>query len=236
MALFLDLLFLHFRVWATLKGLAVGLLVLLGWRIIMSVDAAVQARKRLQRPAQSVPMAATIGAMAIVVAAVLLQSTNQLNPLAAFRAFRISSGSMCPTLCEGDRIIADVRGFRSQEPQRGEVVMFLFDRESTLHVKRIVAVGGDKVANTQADLVVNGSPIRLPISACGTSIVKTSSELQPSANVRKLRIPSQQFFVVGDDLGHSYDSRFYGAIDASRLRGKPIYVSQKTGRIGCTIR
>jgi signal peptidase I len=114
--------------------------------------------------------------------------------------------------------------------------MFLFDRESTLHVKRIVAVGGDKVANTQADLVVNGSPIRLPISACGTSIVKTSSELQPSANVRKLRIPSQQFFVVGDDLGHSYDSRFYGAIDASRLRGKPIYVSQKTGRIGCTIR
>ena len=56
MALFLDLLFLHFRVWATLKGLAVGVSVLLGWRIIMSVDAAVQARKRLQRPAQSVPI------------------------------------------------------------------------------------------------------------------------------------------------------------------------------------
>jgi signal peptidase I len=116
--------------------------------------------------------------------------------------------------------------------------MFLFDRESTLHVKRIVAAGGDEVANTQADLVVNGSPVRLPTSACGTSIVRTSSELQPSANVRKLRIPSKQFFVVGDDLGNSYDSRFYGAIDASRLRGKPIYVywSQKTGRIGCTIR
>jgi hypothetical protein len=68
MALFLDLLFLHFRVCATLKGLAVGFSVLLGWRIIMSVDAAVQARKRLQGPAQSVPMAATLGAMAIVVA------------------------------------------------------------------------------------------------------------------------------------------------------------------------
>jgi len=126
-------------------------------------------------------MAATIGAMAIVVAAVLLQSTNQLNPLSAFRAFRISSGSMCPTLCEGDRIIADVRGFRSQEPQRGEVVMFLFDRESTLHVKRVVAAGGDEVANTQADVVVNGSPVRLPTSACGTSIVRTSSEIPPSA-------------------------------------------------------
>lgn len=107
--------------------------------------------------------------------------------------------------------------------------MFLFDREGALHVKRIVAVGGDEVANTQADLVVNGSPVRLPTSACGASIVRTSSELQPSANVRKLRIPSKQFFAAGDDLGNSYDRRFYGAIDASRIRGKPVYVywSQK---------
>jgi len=71
-ALLLDLLIPHIRVWAMLKGLAVGLSVLPVWRIIMSVDAAVQAQKRLQRPAQSVPMAATLGAMAIVVAAVLL--------------------------------------------------------------------------------------------------------------------------------------------------------------------
>jgi signal peptidase I len=236
--LLLDLVFLHFRVWATFKGLASGISVLLLWRTIMGVDAAVQARRRLKGPAPAVPVSATLAAVAIVVAAVLLESTNWFNPLAAFRAFRITSSSMCPTLCEGDRIIADVWGFRSREPQRGDVAMFLFDRESALHVKRIVAVGGDEVVNTQTDVLVNGSPVGLPASACGTSVVRTPPEPQPSENLKKLQVPSKQFFVVGDDLGNSYDSRFYGAIEVSRLRGKPIYLywSRKMDRIGCAVK
>jgi len=116
--------------------------------------------------------------------------------------------------------------------------MFLFDRETALHVKRIVAVGGDEVVNTQTDVLVNGSPVGLPASACGTSVVRTPPEPQPSENLKKLQVPSKQFFVVGDDLGNSYDSRFYGAIEVSRLRGKPIYLywSRKMDRIGCAVK
>jgi signal peptidase I len=237
--LLLDFVFLRFHVWATFKGLAVGLSALLVWRTVMSADAAVQARRRLKAPTKSLPgAAASLGAVAIVVAAVLLGSTNCFNPLAAFRDFRITSSSMCPTLCEGDRIIADVAGFRAREPQRGDVAMFLFDRESALHVKRIVAAGGDEVVNTQTDLLVNGSPVRLPTSACGTSAFRTPPEAQPSENLKKLQVPAKQFLVVGDDLGNSYDSRFYGAIDVSRLRGKPIYLywSRRTDRIGCVVK
>jgi len=235
--LLLDFLFLRFRIWATFKGLAVGASVLLLWRIITSVDAALQARKRLQRRAQTVPMAATLAAVAIVVTAVLLESTNWLNPLAAFRAFRISSSSMCPTLCEGDRILTDVKAFRWQRPQRGDVVMFLFDRENALHVKRVVAVAGDEVL-MQGSLLVNGSPAELPTSSCGDSIIRTSSDFQPPPDIRNLRVPPNRLFVVGDDLNNSYDSRFYGAIDASRLRGKPLYLywSRKTARIGCAVK
>jgi len=196
MTLLLDFLFLRFRVWATFKGLAIGLSVSLLWRTVMSVDAAVQVRKRLKRPAQTVPAATTLGAVAIVVAAVFLESTNWFNPFAAFRAFRITSSSMCPTLCEGDRIIADVRSFRSQEPQRGDVVTFLFDRESALHVKRIVAVGGDEVVNTQTDLLANSSPVRLPTSACGTSVVRTPPEHQPSENLKKLQVPAKHTLLL----------------------------------------
>ena len=43
--LLLDLVFLHFRVWATFKGLTSGISVLLLWRTIMGVDGAVQARR-----------------------------------------------------------------------------------------------------------------------------------------------------------------------------------------------
>jgi signal peptidase I len=234
--LLLDLLFLHFRFWATFKGLVVGLSVLLLWRITTSVDAAVQARRRLKR--QAVPVSATLAAVAIVVAALLLGFTNWFDPLAAFRAFRITSSSMCPTLCEGDRIIADLKAFQTREPQRGDVVMFLFDRESALHVKRIVAIAGDQVVNTQGDPLVNGSRIPLPASACGASVVRTAPEPQPWRNLKKLLVPAKQIFVVGDDLNNSYDSRFYGAVDVSRLRGKPLYLywSRKTSRIGCAVK
>jgi signal peptidase I len=236
--LLLDLLFLHFRVWATFTSLAVGLLVLLLWRIITSVDAAVQARKRLQRPGQSVPVAATLGAVGIVVAAVLLQSTNWLNPFAAFRAFRIPSGSMCPTLCEVDRIVTDVKAFRSQKPERGDLVMFLFDRKNALHVKRVAAVGGDEVVSIQGRLSVNGSRVESPTSACGTLVVRTSSDSQSPPDINGLRVPPNRFFVVGDDLDNSYDSRFYGAIDVSTVRGKPLYLYwlRKTDRIGCAVK
>ena len=87
MTLLLDFLFLRFRVWATFKGLAIGLSVSLLWRTVMSVDAAVQVRKRLKRPAQTVPAATTLGAVAIVVAAVFLESTNWFNPFDSLSGF-----------------------------------------------------------------------------------------------------------------------------------------------------
>jgi signal peptidase I len=116
--------------------------------------------------------------------------------------------------------------------------MFPFDRESRLHIKRVVAVGGDEVVGMQGRLLVNGSPVELPTSACGDLVVRPSSDFQPPPDVRDLRVPPNRLFVVGDDVNNSYDSRFYGAIDVSRLRGKPLYVywSQKTGRIGCAVR
>lgn len=41
--------------------------------------------------------------------------------------------------------MTDVKAFRSQQPERGDLVMFLFDRENALHFKGVAAVGGDEV-------------------------------------------------------------------------------------------
>lgn len=86
-------------------------------------------------------------------------------------------------------------------------------------VKRVAAVGGDEVVS------IPGA-VESPTSACDTLAATTWSDSQPR-DIDRLRVPPHRFFVVGDDLDNSYDSRFCGAIDVSRVRGKPLYC---TGR------
>ncbi len=74
------------------------------------------------------------------------------------------------------------------------------DRENALHVKRVAAVGGDEVVSIQGRLLVNGSPAESPTSACGTLVVRTSSDSQPPPDINEPRVPPNRFFVAGDDL------------------------------------
>ena len=75
--------------------------------------------------------------------------------------------------------------------------MFLFDRESALHVRRTVAAGGDEVVNTQTDLLINGSPVRLPTSARGTSPFRTLPEGQPSEHLKNYKCQPSDSLLLG---------------------------------------
>lgn len=100
--------------------------------------------------------------------------------LALFAVFRtavadwnpVPSGSMRPTIVEGDVVLVnrlayalklpltDIELLRLAEPRRGDVVTFSSPRDGTRLVKRIVAVGGDVVAMRDGVLWVNGEAAR----------------------------------------------------------------------------
>lgn len=85
---------------------------------------------------------------------------------------QVPSGSMNPTLLEGDRLLVDKHqyGLRvpftrihltaGTDPRRGDVVTFDSPRDDTLLVKRLVAVPGDTIAMIGEQLIVNGQPSR----------------------------------------------------------------------------
>jgi signal peptidase I len=85
---------------------------------------------------------------------------------------QVPSGSMNPTLLEGDRLLVDkhVYGLRipftrihvtaGAEPRRGDILTFDSPRDGTLLVKRLVAVPGDTIAMNGEQLIVNGQPTR----------------------------------------------------------------------------
>jgi signal peptidase I len=84
----------------------------------------------------------------------------------------VPSGSMNPTIIEGDRLLVDkhvyglripftlVRLTRGEDPRRGDIVTFDSPVDGTLLVKRVIGVPGDVIAMSDERLTVNGIPDR----------------------------------------------------------------------------
>ncbi len=81
----------------------------------------------------------------------------------------VPSGSMNPTIVEGDRILVDkeayglrvpfttVRLTAGRNPQRGDIVIFPSPKDGMTLVKRVIGVPGDAIQMIDEHLLVNGS-------------------------------------------------------------------------------
>jgi signal peptidase I len=153
-------------------------------------------------------------------------------------AFKIPSGSMCPAICENERIIAGMDAFDHRAPERGEVILFDHEMSGAKFVKRVVAVGGDMVTpGPNGAVLVNGIEVKFP-PPCGEQITGGNrATYEPPFESQ--RIPQNSFFVLGDNLNNSLDSRIssFGLVRRDQVRGKAllIYWSSHGTRIGCKI-
>src|SRR3954471_13879342 len=70
--------------------------------------------------------------------------------------FAIPTESMAPTLRPGDHVLVEKLSYRFGSPRRGDLVVFEAPDGGSLAVKRIVGLGGDRVAMEDGVLAVNG--------------------------------------------------------------------------------
>jgi signal peptidase I len=123
------------------------------------------------------------------------------------QAYVIPSGSMEPTLMVGDHIYVNRVVYRFDKPQRGEVVVFDHPREHGKDlIKRVVAIGGDRVEGHDGQVWVNGSPSG------------------PSFDFSALEVPDDNLFVMGDNRDNSSDSRFWGFVPRGLVQGRAMFV------------
>lgn len=149
----------------------------------------------------------------------------------ALLAFKIPSASMLPTLQIGDYVLIDPLSYglrlpwggwllRWATPHAGDVVVFANPRDATQDfVKRVVAVAGERVEVRDKQVLVDGVPRDLP----GTYFVEGRSNVQSNDvrdNFGPVWVPSGHIFVLGDNRDQSVDSRFWGFVDVSDVRGK----------------
>jgi len=223
---------------ASFLGLIFFLVLSGSYKIYLSLNAFLVARKfQADLTHATVLVAPRVGAAALLIGVALFISSDFfLKRFFPLHAFKVPSASMCPTVCEGDRIVSDMRAFSRNSPKRGDVVMFILDADTPLFIKRVVAVGGDDVTISHGHVTVNGRLVETPASACN-SRAENADDSEAPPDLSPLHVPKDKLFLIGDDPDHSYDSRSFGAVSANSVRGRPLYLywSPQHTRIGCTI-
>lgn len=167
--------------------------------------------------------------------------------------FRIPSGSMKPTLLVGDFILVNKYTFgirlpvlntkiiEINTPQRGDIIVFRYPKNPKInYIKRLIGRPGDIIRYENKILTVNGQTVALNtpqtyIENNGQRLQQWQENLQnaphnilhnPQVNYPdiSLVVPSNHYFVMGDNRDNSNDSRVWGFVPEANLVGKAFYI------------
>ncbi len=164
------------------------------------------------------------------------------------QAFKIPSGSMLETLQIGDHILVNkfIYGIKIpftdgkvlvsiKDPKKGDIVVFKYPEDpSKDFIKRVIATGGDTLQIINKKLYVNDKLVRDKEYAIHKSSQIYSAMVSPRDNLRKIKVPENSLFVMGDNRDNSHDSRFWGFVDLKAVKGQAfiIYWSWNKSKFG----
>jgi len=124
----------------------------------------------------------------------------------------VPTGSMEETIVPGSRIVINRLAYTFNEPQRGDIVSFYYpDDGTTLYLKRIIGLPGEKVEGIDGVVYVDDIPLK-------ENYIK--EEMQGSFG--PFTVPENSYFMMGDNRNNSWDSRYWDDkyVDISEIIGK----------------
>jgi signal peptidase I len=161
----------------------------------------------------------------VVVAAVVIAVILRTFVVATYS---IPSGSMEPTLQVGDRILVNKLSYHLHPVHRGDIVVFARPAAENCGgtpvsdlVKRVVGLPGDTISLSGGYVYIDGKKLDeswLPSSEQG--ITQQGPAGNNSNLARPYKVPTNDYFVMGDNRQDSCDSRYWGPISRSLIVGK----------------
>ena len=133
-------------------------------------------------------------------------------------AYKMPTGSMETTLLIGDRLLVNKHIYRTNEPKRGDLVVFKYPLDPKVpYIKRLVGLPGEKVEIIGRTLYINGESLK----------EKYAQHIDPGSindHYGPYHVPAGQYFVLGDNRDNSQDSRFWGFVPREYMLGKAFMI------------
>ena len=149
----------------------------------------------------------------------------------------VPTDGMKPSMNRGDHIICEGYSLWFHAPRQAEILAFKTDYTPTLpqheiYIRRIVAVPGDTLTLINGRIYANGNEI-------ASEQLQWPVAYKPDPSFKFLRnnndtvhVPEDRYFVLGDNIAHSVDSRLYGFIESRAFTSKPLFCFWPPDRIG----
>ncbi len=142
----------------------------------------------------------------------------------AFNLSVVRGHSMAPGIHDGDRILVEPWSYLFGQVRRGDVVVLQSPLDPRVdYVKRVIGLPGDEVLIAAGSVWVNGDLLAEPYALDGDKGIFQWARVMP-----------EHYFVLGDNRPQSADSREFGQVPATLLRGRVdlrVWPPTRAGRI-----
>lgn len=167
----------------------------------------------------------------------------------------VPTGSMNPTILEGDRIFVNKLAYSLKvpfttwtiaqwsQPERGQIVTFWSPKDGKRLIKRVAGVPGDRIEMRDRVVLINGEPLEytnVPEKS-NRSVTIQREQLgdyehavqflppnpkRPSTrNFKEITLGPDEFFMLGDNRDNSGDSRAHGVVPLNLITGHAFAVA-----------
>lgn len=197
------------------------LLRVIGWCLSLpfAVDAVLRARRvrMIARPAYDrwwIYISLFLGIQIVFRAAPSVLPPGFLSDLMApqmtYRTYYLTASSMAPTLQPGDYVVTDPRP--RDDWRRGDIVVVQGELGRPPVIKRILGLPGDTIEFRDGAAYVNGDRFR-----------PDYWQRDADGQYGPMQVPPRSYFVVGDNVNNSKDSRYIGCIAADDMLALVLY-------------
>jgi len=139
-----------------------------------------------------------------------------------FRPFEVDGDSMYPNFHNHEYVITNLIALRFQTPKLGDVVVFKAPPDpSKDYIKRVIGLPGDTISIKDGQVYRNGelfdqsSFLKPDVTTYGESFLKDGDSV---------KVPTDEYFVMGDNRPYSSDSREWGFVKKDELIGESLLV------------